>query len=283
MANDPYFDIPAISASGITSFLRSPLHYWKESPFNPNRVSSPDTPAKLIGRAAHSLILTPELFPAEFAVSPVCDRRTTEGKARYAAFERTAIGKTIITQDIYITVMKMNTAAMKHPNVAHLLSEGIAEESITWRRSKDGPLCKGKIDHNRKGIIVDYKTTEDASEEAFRRSVAKWGYHRQMGWYIDGETRREGGTKPINAILIAQEKEMPEAIALYTFDPYDLALGLDEAVYAHDEIASRLKRWKAGEPEETVWNAYPLEAQTLKLPVWYQNKSRYADPQEQYA
>lgn len=39
-----------------------------------------ETDALIFGRAFHKIVLEPEGFDYEFAVCPVCDRRTKEGK-----------------------------------------------------------------------------------------------------------------------------------------------------------------------------------------------------------
>ena len=35
-------------------------------------------------------------------------------------------------------------------------------------------------------IVVDVKTTTDASPRGFQKSISTWGYHLQLGWYLRG-------------------------------------------------------------------------------------------------
>ena len=63
------------------------------------------------------------------------------------------------------------------------------------------------------GILVDLKTTEDASPREFQRSIAKWRYHVQAGWYMAG-IEAAYGTRPSGFIFIAVEKKPPFAVGV---------------------------------------------------------------------
>src|SRR3990167_4707282 len=62
-----YHDDPSLGASDLKRLLRSPADFWWFSKLNPNREPTPDSPAKLKGRALHKLILEgPEAFERAF-------------------------------------------------------------------------------------------------------------------------------------------------------------------------------------------------------------------------
>lgn len=257
-----YFDIPALSASGISDFMRSPLHFWRKTPLNPDRVKDEPTPAMIFGSLAHCLILAPESFDDEFAIAPDVNRRTNEGKAEWAEFVQAHAGLKIITSEDYDAAIQMRDAMFRNSDVRQLLGNGCSEEPVTWRREPDGLLCKAKLDYLRSGLVVDYKTTDDARPDNFARSMAKFGYHRQMAWYMEAALNHHGEA-PKGAVLIVQEKELPDAIAVYAVDATALGYGISECNTAYDAIRERL--------ESGRWEAYPSGIQPLTLPRWYNN------------
>lgn len=255
-----YHSIKAINASGINKFIRSPLHYWRESPFNPGRIVNEPTPAMIFGKLVHCLVLTPESFEEEFALAPDINKRTNEGKAQWQQFQSENAGKTIITLEQWNQADALRNAVWMHPTVKGLLGNGQSEEPITWKREGGDVECKAKLDYLRNGLIIDYKTTQDASLREFARSIASFGYHRQMAWYMEAAYKIQGGW-PRGAILIAQEKEVPEAIAVYRLDESALTKGAVECDNAYKAMCERLVNGK--------WEAYPEGIQDIGLPNWY--------------
>lgn len=83
--------------------------------------------------------------------------------------------------------LKAMTAKVEaHPLAKDLLSRLTPEVSIFARHPDDGLLLKGRLDgfiRGTKTIIVELKTTRDASTEAFSREIYKRQYHRKAAWY----------------------------------------------------------------------------------------------------
>ena len=91
-----------------------------------------------------------------------------------------------------------------------------------------GILCRCRPDFWREDdIIVDVKTTEDASPEEFSRSLAKWRYHVQAPFYMDG-IELATGRRPKGFVFLVVEKKPPYAVAAYTLDPESIELGRSE-------------------------------------------------------
>ena len=256
---DPYYDIPGLSASGISAFYRSPQYYWNVSPFNPDRKPTEETPALVFGRLAHCMVLTPTLMH-EFAVAPDLDRRTKLGKEEWQAFELSAEGRAIVTADQFSLAVKLRDAMMANGVVRQLLGDGTPEEPVTWRREEGGILCKAKLDYLRHGLVLDYKTTTDTRLFEFSRTIAKYGYHRQKAWYMEGAEHRTG-ERPRGAVIIAQDKEMPDDIGVFALDAEAISQGMIEAEAAYHKISERLQ---TGD-----WSSHPAEIQEVGLPGWY--------------
>jgi exodeoxyribonuclease VIII len=148
-------------------------------------------------------------------------------------------GKEIITADEYAQLQGMRDAVMAHPAAAGLLTSvpGRAEVSAYWNDPITGALCRCRPDFWRAdGILVDLKTTDDASPDAFAKSLYNWRYHVQHPFYIDGcrQAIEQGGTggldlpQPTHFLFIVVEKKAPHAVAVYKLDQETVELGARE-------------------------------------------------------
>ncbi len=259
-------DTRRIGKSGLDLIAKSPAHYYAKY-LDPNRVWEEQTPALLFGSAAHMAVFEPELFPQKFVIAPKFNLRTNAGKEQLAEFEQNNRGKSVISNDIYDTVMQVKKAIYAHPAASVLLSAGIAEQRIDWQReilTEDGEIVevalKAKPDwlsHNE--FIVDLKTTEDASPEGFAKSVWNYRYHVQAPFYMDAYEHQYG--KPARGFLfIAVEKKPPYAVALY-FAPPDMC---DKGRTTYERDLRKYQRCL----EMGEWPAYGTDIMELKLPNW---------------
>ena len=103
----------------------------------------------------------------------------------------------------------------------------------------------------------DLKTCADASPASFARSVARYGYHRQIAHYYDGFSTV---SEPTPFCIVAVENAKPYAVAVYTLDDDAVAVGRSQNRRLLREIAACRK---AGE-----WPGYPTTVQALSLPAW---------------
>ena len=212
MTNREYRENEAISRSELAVLLKeTPLHF-KYRMDHPKE----DTPALAFGRAAHKYILEKELFSLEFAVAPICDRRTKAGKEIYEAFLQESAGKEVITAEDYETIKAMAQAVDEDPFARAFLT-GECEQSFFWVDKETGEKCKVRPDcittYEGKKYIVDYKTTDSCADGAFERSVRNYGYKFQSGMYREGvfqNTFEEYGF-----VFVAQEKKAPYACRVY--------------------------------------------------------------------
>ena len=74
-------------------------------------------------------------------------------------------------------------------------------------------------------MIVDYKTTTDASPSAFSRSCVNYGYDFQAGMYCEG-VEKCLDIKP-RFVFIAQEKDPPFAVNVLEADEEMIQHGKD--------------------------------------------------------
>jgi len=233
MDNAAYHAHPAISKSHLDLIARSPLHYWARY-VDPARVTPEPTPQMRLGTALHTHVLELNRWDAEIAVAPNCDRRTKAGKEAFAAFEADSAGKTVITADDAEVVMAMGRSIMRHPGAAMLLGlPGKAETTHMWTDATYGLECKCRPDWltDDGSIVVDLKTTRDASPRGFRRSIADYRYHCQAGWYLHG-VEQATGKRPDQFIFICVETTAPYAVAVYAADAEMIERGYQQDIDA---------------------------------------------------
>lgn len=213
MSEKEYRGAPGVNKSTLWEIRKSPLHYKYalEHPAEP-------TPALVFGGALHAYVLQPETFAEQYAVCPVCDRRTKDGKALYAEFSDTLNGRREIGADDMAKIVEMRSALMENQFAVQLLS-GEHEKPIFWTDGPTGEVCKGRLDAVIEApifAISDYKSCENAETEVFLRAAIKNGYDVQAAHYLNGMRALHG----INYVYlcIAQEKTPPYAVNVIQLD-----------------------------------------------------------------
>lgn len=234
MTEKEYRRSEGISRSELWRLRESPekFKWFQEHP-------EPSTPALVFGAAVHKLLLEPDTFNAEFAVAPECDRRTKDGRDAYNAFLTASDGKNIISLADYEKAAEMAQKALEAPFVKKLL-DGEHEKPFYWVDDLTGEACKIRVDCistiGGKPVIVDYKTTADASTDGFTRSAVNYGYTFQSGMYLEGVCQNlyhksilsllGTGEAPI-FVFIVQEKNTPYSVNICQADDLFVKYGYD--------------------------------------------------------
>ena len=118
------------------------------------------------------------------------------------------------------------------------------------------------------GLIIDGKSTTDASPEGFARQVWNLDYGLQASFYTAG-FQRVYATRGRPAFLwAAQEKESPYAAAYY-------AAGADLIEHWDARITTLLARY-AECRRRNVWPGYATAVGTLEMPAWAQKRMEAA-------
>lgn len=261
MTNAEYHAHSAISKSDLDLINRSPAHF-KFAKEHPNE----QTESLLLGSLVHKLVLEPSNFAEEYVTAPKCDKRTKEGKATWLEFLESSNGRTVITEEIRSKAEEISRAVANHSVAKLLLQNGKAEQSFFWTDSETGVECKCRPDFLRSdGLVIDVKTTADASVEAFVKSAYNYRYYVQAWWYLHG--LRQCGIDAKDFIFIAVEKEPPYAVCVYAADDLMLQLGERESMKNLKTYAECLK--------SDIWYGYEKEPQihSLSLPDWVIRKN----------
>jgi len=267
--NAEYHGNAAISHSKLETFRRRPALYYRKYVTKQIAPEEPGT-AFRIGSAAHCSILEPLEMAHRYAIRPEgIDRRTKEGKERWAIFETESARRVIIDTDEAAQILHMTDAVRQHDLAAQLLAHGQPE--LTWRTGGSFALqCRTdwfnpngcELSHGRP-YIADVKTIEsldDSSFANFERAVFRYGYHRQVGFYLPLVTELLG--KPVfNFFFIVVEKCEPYGVAVYRTTDAAAALGQDETL---DDLR-RLKRCM----DSNEWPNIEPTLREIGVPSWY--------------
>lgn len=241
MSNADYHGDPdSLSSSGAKLLAREGgaalYHYQQTHP-------TPPTPAMEFGTAAHAWILEgiePIIFEPGIKFEGLDGKEYTLTKGRDTKAGRAFTelqaqehpGVPIVSQADYEHLAGMREAVMSHPLAADLLKmPGRSEVSIFWK-SKGGSILKCRPDylpddvHPKLGYrpIVDLKTTVDATQDGFRRSAIKFGYHQSAAWYMEGLAAAKIDNDA-RMVFIAVEKTPPYLVGVYFLDDEALEVG----------------------------------------------------------
>ncbi len=266
MPSADYHAHPAVSNSLLSQVAKSPLHARAYL----DGVRQKQTAAMSFGSLFHTLVLEPHLFHAQYATFSG-DRRTKEGKALYAEIE--ASGKTVISVEDNVTAAFMANAINNHPAASALLkregfSKGLAEASVFWTDDEFGVQCKCRPDLWRDdGIVVDLKTTDDASLDGFSRSIATYRYHVQAAHYM-------AGTGAKRFVFVAVEKKAPYAVAVYELDAVALEVG---RMLRQSDLMTYAECLRSN-----TWPGYSTDVTPISIPAWAYPKDELEEVEVNY-
>ena len=170
-----YFALPQVSRSDLVQALRSPakFEHWKRNP--------PSSASMEFGSMVHALLLDPEAFDSEFHIIDLPSRRGNAWKDAVAeAGDRTPVLAKDMS-DVYACV----DAAESDKDSGPMLKASDHEVTIVATHKRTGLEVKCRVDELGDGFAGDLKTTKDASEEGFARSVHQFRYDIQDAFYGD--------------------------------------------------------------------------------------------------
>jgi len=244
----------AMSASGAKKMLRSPQHYrlMRDTP------SEPTAPMQF-GTVVHAGVLEPDTFGEVVAIAPEVNKRSKDGKAEWEAFGAANAGRIILSAEDHRRALACIAAVRAHPAASKLLDGGEREISLYWQDGRYNVPCKARYDAFNQGGVVDLKTTQDASPEAFGRSCATFLYHAQAAMYLSAGEHALNATPRFFA-FICVESEPPHAVACYVLPSAAILAGGVLINIALERYAAALAA--------AEWPGYPQTIDTLPFPKW---------------
>jgi hypothetical protein len=258
-----YYDIDALSNSSLSVLAKSPQSFHAQ--YVAKTMKGEETEAMALGSAVHMLALEPHRFEQEYDIheGPInpktgkCYGRDTKAFEEWLA----TIDPTSkwIMRDEFDEVKKIATAFQSHATIADLMGHDCDFErpySMTWRHDDGWTTslkCKPDCVIVGESVILDLKTTQDASPSKWQWSALDYGYHRQAAIYLD--TLEAMYSKPFRFLFGVVSKNEPYEVAVYKLTEEDLDRGRDEYHALIAEYRQRVEEdnwlasWQVGEVE----------------------------------
>jgi len=222
ISNEAYHASPELSRSTASALLKTSPAHVKHNMDNP----SPKTSALLMGGCFHTAVLEPEKLDYEFGEKPNeidgNGPRTNAYKEALAEIEAEYPERQWLNSSEYNTCMEMAASCLDHPVVSAYLAEVDSIIEGTGFFQCEGAECKVRPDYFLPGadVVMDLKSTQDASKKGFAKSVRQFGYDFQACFYMEGLRRL--GHSPKQFIFVAVEKKPPYNIGVYTLRGADI-------------------------------------------------------------
>lgn len=271
LSNNAYHAMPELSSTQIKDVLRTPAHFYAKHLAVDKKTHQP-TQTMLLGTVVHTLVLESDKFDAEYAISEKFDRRTKQGKLDATAFDEANSHKTVIDSELHVQAKLMADNILKHP-VARLLKlpAMIAEASIFYTDTDTDTEteldCRIRPDYHLPpceqfpyGLIVDLKTTDNASYNAFNRTIVNFGYHISAAMYCDGFMQLYEIEQAPAYIWLVGERDAPYAVIAYSPNFETMQKGDDKKREALQLIADCIAA--------NEWPAYSTDVLDINLPAW---------------
>ena len=262
MTDDEYRSIHAINYSalrvGRTSLPRMHQIVTGTAP-------AEESAALATGTLLHDAMQHGDGWADRYAVRPDgIDRRTKAGKEAYAAWLAT------LPTDAKILESASDVAAVEAVDVMRrsIMSHPLARALATCTGESEVQIVDGGrkcridkifISNGEPTMLIDWKSTIDASPAGFARSAAKYGYHQQAAWYVALAERRYGKRLPF--VFVAVESSSPHSVGVYQLVPDQL----EAATIINEGIVKAYREWvEAGAKMHHTGE----NVETLTLPEW---------------
>jgi len=240
-----YYAIKALSHSMLSCLAQNPMECKMRYVDDPPTLPRKDSAAFAMGHAVHCLALEPEKFEERFAVAPKVDRRTTAGKVAWAEYLADCEGKTVLDEQDHADAVACVQALNNHARFSAIMAQPRRVE-VPFEFDLFGHKFKAKpdaiIDSMR--LILDIKTTDDASPHRWQWSAVDYGYHRQAWIYQRALEEATGQSYRFIFAVVEKPKPstrgIPPTVALYELDDETIEMGCDDTWWLVQDYESRL-------------------------------------------
>lgn len=248
-------------------------------------ISATSTVAKLLEEALQDF----EAWQQRYVALPAGLSKTSkEGKALLAELEAAGqhgvdadkhaevmelapplLGRVLLAASDLEAVTAMGEAARRHPVTQAIFSlpGGMAEHSIMWTDARTGAPCRIRPDYMvppcsmfPSGLIIDGKSTDDASAPGFARTAWNQEMFWQAAFYSDGFQQHFGTAQPPVFAWLAQERDAPFATKYHAAPP-------DFVEYGRRRYRPLLALF-ADCLRTDIWPGYTQAVTDLVLPGW---------------
>ena len=202
-SNKTYHSHNSISASGLKLiYKKSMYHFLNQTPYNSSAMN--------FGSAVHSVLLEPNNKDIIVLPQDINLRLKKDREKRDSIIEKNK-NKTLITYDENKALQHIVDNVHSH-NLASKLLLDINEVEHSYYGKIDDIDVRVRPDGlKRDRYILDIKTCQDASPQAFKSSIYKYAYHLQACFYSEAL-----GYDPSEFRFIVIENKYPYDVAVYS-------------------------------------------------------------------
>jgi exodeoxyribonuclease VIII len=270
LPNAVYQASPAVSNTQLKAFRKSPFHFHAlyESLVPEIFLGNEDESRNDVyfpGTLCHCATLEPEAFGVRYIIGPEVNTRAAKAWKDFVDAHRDQV---VITPRQHAVAMEQAASLRKIEAVAEILEGGRCEVSAFWRDTTTGLRCRCRPDcansefgtpRDPRAMLLDVKTTRDASRRAVQLAIARYGYHHQCAWYRHGYEIASG--IPVAGFIFAfVESDFPFAASIYELDLEAWQIAERENREALDALAQCRR--------DGIWPGYSGEVESIGLPRW---------------
>jgi len=259
-AEQYHADKKSISSTGLRSLLDdgcpAQFKYDRDHPQPPKREFD-------LGNAVHAAVLGEG---ADIVEINHPDYKTLAARAeKVRAYEQ---GKVPLLPKEKEQVDAMAAAIRRHADAGPLLSPGVgvAERSIYWTHAETGVRIRVRPDwlilRPNLAVIVDLKTTTDASPKACSKAIANYAYHQQGALYVDG-VYAAYNPADVRFFFVFQSKRAPYLVTVRELGDQDQEIGR-----ARNEKALHIYAECEANDEWPDWTGPVTEIPQITMPTW---------------
>ena len=232
-------DRTQLSYSSLKSFIKSPAHFLSYK-----RRDFVESASMRLGTAVHSALLEPEEFEKIYDVTDL--RKNTKA---YKEMLSNNPKKIYLNNSDWRSIQEIKRRFEQNREATELL-DLCSKRETEVKADIQGVPFRGFVDAMSKDVIIDLKTTQDASEEGFSRSVYNFSYHLQAAIYKELTGAKE-------FYIIAIENTAPHNICIYQ-------LSQDALDSGYAMMSKGIQSFKDWDGEETGY----VNSGILNLPRW---------------
>jgi len=201
-----------ISSSGLKRILDSTAHLHRYL-----LRQNESTPQLDFGTAVHCALLEPERFKREYIALPGARADLFHEHDLMLIEQERGHSLHFITDAQMAAVQGICAQVARHSDIVGLLQTGLAERSLFWRDPESGIRCKIRPDllvlpH----LILELKTTFNASLPVFQRTLQMQRYHLSAAMYLEGVRQLTG--QSLNYVYLVACRHPPYEVQSFVPD-----------------------------------------------------------------
>lgn len=251
------------------------------------KIEREDKPHFSFGNAFELALLNPVEFAEKVAIMPDQDWcreamldneklvKPRSSKIYNAKYDEWILGREGQYQimdagkESYETIKCMLDSCYADKVIQGLIRNTEYQLSLFWTDEETGLGLKTRPDicKRRKNVVVNVKTTEDGSPQAFSKDLVKYDYPLQACIEITGCLKTGLMESVDNYFWLVCEKTPPYNATIYEFSQQDIMASMDELHYLLNKIAKARKENLHPGYSDRADNQYGIL--TADIPPWY--------------